>query len=777
MFKIPKLIIKELEEYNQTVQQYLEGKISSSRFFGIRVPWGNYSHRGGKIFMSRVRIPAGRLQPEQLKILAECSKKYGKGSLHITTRQDIQIHGIEARDISAVHNSLKPYQLSSRGGGGNTVRNITASPLAGIHPEEPFDVSEDAVALSEKLLSYADNYRLPRKIKISFSGYPQDNTGVLANDIGFLAITKNHLCGYRVYTGGGMGAQSAKALVLEDFITRDQVIEVVTAIIRVFFKHGDRKNKHHNRLRFFIRNTGFERFKELYLKERQALQKNPPSPLRKIQFSYPAPSGNNRIKQEFFQEKEGRDFLKYNCVDQKQQGLKTVKLRIPQGDLRWFQAQQLATISQHIPGLEFRTTPAQNLYLTNIPASKLHLVYQKVKEISADFFYPETLADISVCKGATTCNLGLCDSPALARKLEEIICKNFTGTPIFETFSLNINGCPNACGRHPLGNLALQGAVRKVEGRPIPCYRFYIGGLPIPDSFKLAKDSGIILPAIKVPLFLKEVLSYLNQFNETELHTDDLLVDRVLPSIKKMAENFSSIPPYSKDKSFYRDIDKKEDFTLAGIGPGECGAGVLNIIEADLEEADQHLKAAEKNGNKPTELQAALFLSARALLIVRGIEPRTPYDTFSHFQSMFIDKGIASPRYADLKEVYRELTSPLSSEDRKRRKDFVQSFYEHIQELYNKMDASFQFPHTSEGEKEKKRSHIYDLTGTPCPINYVKAKMYLEELDPETKVTFLVDEGEPIQNVPPSLENDGHTILNITKTSSHYKVNVLKSKN
>ena len=185
MFQLPDEVKKSIELYRRSLREAEGGKISSSRFKGIRVPWGVYSHRGGKVYMTRIRIPIGIVYPSQLRALAHASKEFGDGILHITTRQDIQIHNVKMEETIKVMDYLKEYNLSPRGGGGNTVRNITACPLAGICDKELFDVRKYAVALTEYLLRQETSFNLPRKLKITFSGCGRDCTGCLVNDIGF----------------------------------------------------------------------------------------------------------------------------------------------------------------------------------------------------------------------------------------------------------------------------------------------------------------------------------------------------------------------------------------------------------------------------------------------------------------------------------------------------------------------------------------------------------------------------------------------------------------
>ncbi|MCM8820258.1 MAG: hypothetical protein NC925_05630, partial [Candidatus Omnitrophica bacterium] len=536
MFKLPDKIKQDLPKYEAAIRDFLEGKSSWARFSGIRVPWGNYSHRGGKIFMCRVRIPGGVLSSRQLKALAEASILYGDGLLHITTRQDIQIHNIKAENLIKVHNFLKEYELSSRGGGGNTVRNITACPLAGVCEKEIFDVKEDLIALTEYLIADEISYNLPRKFKIAFSGCLIDCAGCVVNDVGLLATKKDSSLGYKVFVGGGMGANSLKAKLLEEFIERKDLGYVVKAIQGVFYKYGDRKNKHHNRLRFLIQDLGFEKFKDFYQKELNELKENEYIFLRKIEFNYPSPK---KVTLEENNDKDFKEFLKYNCQTQKQDGFLTVKLHISRGDLEASIAKELVKITENFCFVEFRTTQEQNLYILNVDADKIYDLYLKLKSIPLDFLYPNTLLDIVACKGSTTCNLGLCNSPALARELEEMIKNNFLNKNIFYKIKIKINGCPNACGQHPIGLVSFCGAARKIKAKAIPFYKLFLGGKVDSENTNLAFDTGILIPAKNLPSFLKDfleaienkidkaVIENIDNIHEFIIYTDGSCVNEV----------------------------------------------------------------------------------------------------------------------------------------------------------------------------------------------------------------------------------------------------------
>lgn len=771
MFKLPKQIKEGIADYEVAIGEFREGKIPWARLTGIRVPWGNYSHRGGKVFMSRVRIPAGVLTPSQLKALAYCAKNYGNGILHLTTRQDIQIHEVKIENIIQIHEYLKDYELSSRGGGGNTVRNITACPLTGICAKEIFDVRQDAVALTEYLLSQETSYNLPRKFKIGFSGCGLDCAGCLVNDVGLFATKLDTKIGYRVYAGGGMGAKSALGRLLEEFISREDLGYVVSAIKNVFYKYGDRRNKHHNRLRFLIEDIGFTKLKEYYQKELKSLKETEFISLRKVSFSYP------QTKKESLAKTKDLDFeyfLKYSCLTQKQKGSVLVKLRIPRGDLEANTAEDIADLEKEFKGIEFRTSQEQNLYAANIPQKDLSEFYSRIKDILADFLYPQTLLDVVACKGSLTCNLGLCNSPGLAEQIENLIKKEFLGTKVFAKLNLKINGCPNACGQHPIGIISLHGVVRKVSGRIVPFYRLLLGGRVGLEESCLTKDTEILIPAKNVSLFLKDFLKKIEtEINEdTDIHK--YIVERGPGLAQQIYTDYAYVPAYSENKDFYIDWGRKEEFSLEGLGPGECGAGVLDMIESDLMEAKIALEKAQ-SGKITEEIKKALFLSSRALLVVRGADPKNESEAFANFKTKFIAEGISADTYSQIEEVFKGVTEDLSQEEKKEKFLYAQQFLEHINQLYKSMDSSFNFPKSKEESKVTVACKSFlDLKGTPCPLNYVKTKLFLENLNLGDILEVLLDEGEPMDNVPKSLESDGHQILKIEKLDGFYKVVIKK---
>lgn len=771
MFQLPEEVKKSMENYKRSLEEAQEDRASSARFRGVRVPWGIYSHRGGKVYMVRIRIPAGVVNPLQLKALADVSQKFADGILHITTRQDIQIHNVHIKDTLKVMQHLKEYNLSSRGGGGNTVRNIIACPLSGVCKEELFDVTRYVVALTEYLLRQDTSFTLPRKLKISFSGCPKDCGGCLVNDLGFLAQYQGQRKGFRVFVGGGMGASSRIGKLLEEFISEEDLGYCVAAVKNVFYRMGDRRNKRHNRLRFLIEDMSLEGFKKVYRKEFQELREKEYIVLRKIDF-LEQEEIDRGVPQ--IDDVEYNEFLRYSVSSQKQKGFVSVELRIPRGDISAERLAALAQLEKDFSRIEFRTSLNQNLFICWVKSEDLYKLFLKLKDILSDFLYPQTLLDVVACKGALTCNLGLCNSPGLAEEIEDMVKKEFLKKKVFRTLGIRLNGCPNSCAQHPIGKLSFHGMVRRVDNRPVPFYKFFLGGRKEAELTRLAEEIGIV-PAKNVPHFLRDFLEKVDErIGESEDIYDFLRVSAKRIA-QKVLEHYSYVPSYLENRDFYIDWGKTEEFSLAGLGAGECGAGILDLIEADLTEARLALEKAEKEFFSLPDIKKTLFFSARALLAVKGKDPKNEREAFSDFEEKFIEEGIASPAYANIEEVFKSMDEKTSPGQRRDEFSYASKFLQHINELYKSMDSTFNFPKKEKSsERDEIPRKILDLKGTPCPINYVKVKLVLEKLKQGDTLEVLLDEGEPMDNVPKSLENDGHQVLKIEKQDGFYRVVVKK---
>ena len=275
-YRLTDTLAEDFDKLRTMVAQFKAGELSGPHFKAFRVPLGVYEQREDNLFMLRVRLPGGGILPHQMRALAAVSRQYGNGLLHVTTRQDIQVHEVPLDNMHPALVQMARDGLSTKGGGGNTVRNITACPDAGVCAGEAFDVSPYAVALTEFLLPDPLCYQLPRKYKIAFSGCSSDCAGATVNDVGCIAKLRDGEPGFTVYVAGGLGAKSRTADLLHEFVPVDEIHLVAEAVKRVFDKNGDRKNRNKARLRFVLDRIGVERFRKLYDEEHAALNASPP---------------------------------------------------------------------------------------------------------------------------------------------------------------------------------------------------------------------------------------------------------------------------------------------------------------------------------------------------------------------------------------------------------------------------------------------------------------------------------------------------------------------
>lgn len=778
MFKLPERLKTITESYRESLNEYLSGRISADRFRGIRVPFGFYSERESNVLLSRVRIPGGCATSAQLKALAYAARKFNAG-IHITDRQDIQLHDVTYEDSFNVLEYLKEYELSSIGGGGNTVRNVTSCPLSGICRDEVLDCRKHAISVTEYLLE--DHFatgKLPRKFKVAFSGCSTDCAYALVNDVGLIAKERDGIKGFRVYCGGGMGASSAVGQILEEFVPEEKAGYVVKAVMLTYEKHGDKFNRHRNRLRFLIRQIGFERFRELYLEVLRNTVLNEKFILRDIGFK----DNFKQIKPLNLDEFESSDadfaaFLKNNVKSQKQEGCYAVELNIAQGDIAHERLEKIADLEEVFPEIEFRLTQHQNILLCNMHGAEIPDIYQRLKGIfnGTGFVINRNLMNIVACKGATTCNLGLCNSPGIARAILRELPTDGIDTASLNEFSIKISGCPNNCGQHSLGVIGLHGITRKVNLRPIPLYKVLVGGRTGEAHTRLAQELGKI-PAKVVPAFMKEYFSASRDRVKNYTSVYEFLDSEGKELLKNLVDKYSYIPSYEENPDFYKDWERQEDFTLAGLGPAECGSGVLDLIEADLSDAGDNLRLAGENGYQSGHLKNALIYSVRALQVVRGLEPKDDNQAIDFFISEFVDKDIVDKKLAGVKDIYKLLQKELADDGRVLVYSFINGVYTAVAELKRQMDSHFRFP-SEVKEKEpvyEVSRKVLDLKGVKCPVNYVKAKLFLETVEKDTLVTFYLDDGDPVRNVPLSLENDGYKILDKERVNGHYIVVVRK---
>ena len=627
-FRISERIGSDLDEFQSVLEQFKAGAISEGQFRAIRVPAGVYEQREDRTYMLRVRCPAGGVLPRQLRRLGEVSVAFGNGVLHVTTRQEFQIHRVPLDTIVPALRSLAEAGLSTRGGGGNTVRNITACAESGVCRDEVFDVTPYAVALSEQLLADPLSLQLPRKYKIAFAACGRDCSGATVQDVGFIARRQNGVEGFAVYVAGGMGSKSRVASLLHEFVPASAAGAVAEAIKRVFDKNGDRKNKHLARLRFLVEKIGLPRFRELYDAELGSLR----AAQAGVSEIRPVPQRTNPPVEEEIncRSAEFDGWFKHNVVPQKQPGFFRVRIPLTLGDLPAVKATTLAVaVAAHGDNILW-ATQSQNLGLRWVSAVELPAVHQKLSALGLANPEPPVLRNLVACAGASTCRLGICLSRGLAQAIRKQLAESALDLDGLGELSIHVSGCPNSCGQHPIGNIGFSGAARRAGQNLVPFYAVQVGGRVAEGKSRFGMSVGAV-PAKNAPAFVHDLLKAWKASPESaDFHQ---FVDRDGRRVaEEILQRYQDIPPFASRKDFYCDWDAGKPFSLSGRSQGECSASAFDLIEVDLANA----REAQEAGRS----YAAALAAARALLVVQRVRPKTDAEVFELFHKHFIEAGL-----------------------------------------------------------------------------------------------------------------------------------------
>ncbi|MDA3916530.1 MAG: sulfurtransferase TusA family protein [Deltaproteobacteria bacterium] len=789
-YEIPKNLEKEIDDLESSIKKFRNGELHPTKFRAQRVPFGVYEQRTQNTFMVRIRMTAGGITPVQLEKVALIAKKYAKPFLHITTRQELQIHDAELEDLPGIMKELYDIGLSSRGGGGNTLRNIMASYDSGVNPNECFDVTAHAVALSTLLVAQNDSWNFPRKFKISFSSTKKDNALAAFNDLGFIATIKDGQKGFKVYVAGGLGCRPRPSKILHDFIPEDKVHQVTLAVKNLFLFYGNRKSKNSSRLRFLFEELGEVKFFDLYNQEFQKLKNT-----SKLELHYEQYINKNETQKELpprFINLEAFDLWKERFVkDQAQEGLKSVLVPVALGDLNSDDAVKLARFLKNFGENVIRLTMTQNMVLRNIPLEYLGNLFELVNEINTESHLGSACANITICAGADTCTTGVC----LPKGVVPVIKKYLGAARVFEKldkdFKINISGCPNSCGQHHIADIGIYGRIARNNGKALPGYWITAGADRNPDTRAFTEKCGWV-PARNLPEAITHILNHYILVKDQYPTFKAYFKSIGKSEIRTICKRFSSLVPYfENDKSFYFDWGAKSQFTTTFMGHGECSAGIYDMIEVEMKIIRSNIKKLSDPDFEHLKKQLLwdiIFSGANMLLITRAVDPEDEAQTFDFFKQHFLDKELVDKKYEilirDAKNHYNE--SLLKNQD------LVKDFGEIMIKLYHSMDNSLRFPgeeiisiidsDTKKGmnkvksEPQKPEVLFKDLRGVACPMNFVKTKVELSKIASGEVLKIFLDDGEPIDNVPRSVLGEGHKIIEQEKTGEYWIVVIEKGK-
>ena len=799
---IPADVAREIEIYEIQLGRVQDGQVEESLFTEFRLRHGVYGQRDDRSQMIRVKIPFGGLTAVQLEMLADVAEEFSDNIIHITTRQDVQYHYVDINHTPELMRRLASVDITTKEACGNVVRNVTACPISGVCQDETFDVTPYSKALSAFLLGHPDAQDFGRKFKIAFSGCEEHACG-LANmhDIGAVAAVKEIdgevKKGFKLYVGGGLGAVPHQAKVLDEFLSAEELLPISQSICRVFTRLGERRNRNKARLKFVIAKYGIEEFRRLVYEDRETLRHDPAwtdylnnldayneSPLK-------APTQlNGASTPEGFDE-----WYQSNIRLQKQPGYAFVTITLPLGDITADQTRALADISRKYVKDTIRATVEQNIVLRWVTMTDLPALYKELKAIGLGDPGAESLVDIVACPGTDSCKLGVSSSRGLAAHLRNYFIENGIQNEI-DDFRIKISGCPNSCGQHHIANIGFFGGTKRVDGRNAPFYQVLLGGHMIENASSYGLATGKIHGKY-IPAFIEELTGRYNVEKQDEETFTDYVARLGKAEIKIILSKYDKIPSYEEAPEFYVDTGDTKDYQLK-TGVGECAGEVIALVSMKLEEADRLIYESGLNLEKGEYQDSAemafnaMIRAADGLLTTVGLQYIDNETTINEFKKHFFDTGNFFVGYgAHLFKATEEDTSTFDEELAHRRVEESTLFVEESHHLYGRMRIKQEEEEASKRKTRRSRpapkpkvvkekepveeiTDSLDLKGVACPFNYVQAKVRLETMDVGQLLEITIDDGEPIENVPKSLTNDGHDILDTKKIGKHYRLTIKK---
>ena len=875
MYRIPSTLNGDLDYTQSLINQFKAGEIQAGQLKSNRVPMGIYEQRKNQHYMLRLRCAGGLVTPEQLAKIAFVGHQLSTSHLHVTTRQEIQIHNVDIEDAIPALKKLEKVGISSAGGGGNTVRNMMVDDRSGLTADEEFDVYPYVEELTSRLIAEKDSFTMPRKYKVAIdTSVATANYSYIA-DLGLQARIKDGQRGFRVLIAGSAASNAHTGWEVFDFLPEKDLYRAAKALKNWFHKYGNRRNRHKARMRYVFYKYGTEEAKRLYLEEFEELKKDgsidfeaPALPLEHHKPSF-SPLSEKEVKSEERRVKNSSDFFdseafetwkrRYAHKQTNAEGLKEnlwyayIPLRHGNNSTDFFAevAEYLCNYGNDV----IRFTKKEQIQVRNIPEEYLTNIYAFFKKLGVyQIDYPVVVTNLTCCTGADTCRLGICLPKGAIDGIAKQLLNSDLNLDAIPDFELRMNGCTNICALATWGDLGFSGRVGRVGDDPYPAYTIW---LPVKGKHEIDLQQGYIA-AKKIPAFVEDYLRDViaEQANYADYY--DYVAKRGVNIVKKLIAKYKEVAPYSEEPDTFFDFGDDEKFSLIKYGKAECSAGLFDIIEIDQDTIREKRKEVELlMGNTPQGVTADLqsdgkqetskiekllhdivFSENRMLLVTRGLDPRTDEDVYNGFEKEFIAAGIIPQKFKVLTDKARNNESLIAE------KPLIDELADLLNDLYQNMDDSLQFKlpavqsptdftdntdskEKSAGQKnrsededksvssvksvgqrnrseneEKSVSSVKsvgqkstseneqkssagepeaispdvkkDFRGVMCPMNFVKTKIALTPMQSGQILEILLDDGAPIENVPGSVKNEGHTILSTEKVENYWKVLIKK---
>ncbi|MBC7616847.1 MAG: HEPN domain-containing protein [Pedobacter sp.] len=634
---------KDIIDLEKKINDFRSGKIHDERFRSLRLARGIYGQRQPGVQMIRIKLPFGKVTFKQLLRIADIADEYASSNLHLTTRQDIQIHYVSLDRTPELWAKLEQDDITLREACGNTVRNVTSSPNAGIDPEEPFDVSPYAQAVFAYFLRNPICQEMGRKIKISFSSSDKDTAYSYIHDLGFIPKL-NEKCerGFKVLFAGGLGAQPFLANAIHEFLPEDQLIPFIESVLRVFDRYGERTNRNKARLKYLVQKLGLDEVLRLVEGERIANKvKTFPIDLTCVALSN-IPAAQDYPQINLNNENHYKHWFATNVVQQKQNEFYAVYVKIRVGDIKTDQARAFVNAIKPYVADEIRITQNQGLLLKYVPKNALPSLYQALIDVDLAHAGFDSVADITTCPGTDTCNLGISNSMTLAEVLEEVIYEDFPELIYEKSIKIKISGCMNSCGQHGLAEIGFHGSSVKANGKVVPAVQVMLGGGTVGDGIGRVAERVIKVPSKRAPQVLHLILNDFkaNSFEEENFHRyyDRQGKDYFYQLLKPVADLTTL------QNNEFVDWGHEETFETA-IGVGECAGVVIDLVATLLLEAEEKLDWAKQAFENEAYADAiyhsyAVFISgAKSLLLDKGINSSTQIGVIREFETQFVESG------------------------------------------------------------------------------------------------------------------------------------------
>ena len=683
------IVQKEIIDLEKKIHAFRGGLIDDERFRSLRLARGIYGQRQDGVQMIRIKLPYGKVTSEQLRRITDVSEEYSTGRLHITTRQDIQIHYVSLDRTPELWADLAKDDITLREACGNTVRNITGSELAGVDVDEPFDVTPYAHGLFQYLLRNPICQEMGRKFKISFSSSDKDTALSYLHDLGFIPKIVDGQKGFKIMLGGGLGSQPHHAELLSEFVPVNQIIPTAEGVIRVFDRYGERAKRLKARLKFLIKELGKDEFLRLVDEEKKALPFHSYE-IDTTAFEGPIAEPLLEVPAVTIDDVEAfESWKKANVIAQKQAGYVAIGVKVLLGDFYIDKARLLADLIKNYGANELRFSLKQNIVIRNIKEENLAFFYQELAKLDMVQLGYETIGDITACPGTDTCNLGIASSTGIADELERVIKTEYPQFADNKEITIKISGCMNACGQHNMSEIGFQGMSINSGKLVAPALQVLLGGGILGNGNGRFADKVIKIPSRRGPEALRLILNDFeaNANGAKFLDYYDAKGEKYFYEFLKPLADVTNLT-----EEDFIDWGNADNYVKA-VGVGECAGVVIDLVATLLFEAKDKLVVAQESfadgkwSDSIYQAYAGFVNGAKALLLAEKEKTNHHAGIIDLFDTVFIESN-----KIELGTSFKELVYQINKNEPSEAfaKDYIQnaiSFFEKL-EAYRTVDLA-----------------------------------------------------------------------------------------